>query len=260
MLPLLSIAGGPNDFDNFARSAAQHNNEYDINFQTTIKYLVARYNHYAGSTGQPQMSIRHSLLETDGSEMQKTYEMMPLQYLEATILMFDDLHPTETEQQFRNRLDGSMIRPMYDRLVVMYQTYRDFYLDMIQKCIDMLVPEPICLTEEFRKDIEAFSPTLLRQFPHFNVDRGEFLRMLYAGLIDRGSFPWATRDNDLVLLQELEGGLYNIPTVQTIAGGSFGMTLQLIATGLYYLFFVIIKMYITMRILHGDDVHPLSSH
>ena len=46
----------------------------------------------------------------------------------------------------------------------MYQTYRDFYLDMIQKCIDMLVPEPIRLTEEFRKDIEAFSPTLLRQF------------------------------------------------------------------------------------------------
>ena len=242
-LPLLSIAGGPDDFDNFARNAAQHDNEYDINFQTTIKYLVARYNHYAGSTGQPQLPIRHSLLETDGSEMQNMYEMMPLQYLEATALTFDDLHPTETEQQFRNRLDRSMIRPMYDRLVVMYQTYRDFYLDMIQKCIDMLVPEPIRLTEEFRKDIEAFSPTLLRQFPHFNVDRSEFLRMLYAGLIERGTFPWATRDNDLALLQELEGGLYNIPTLQTIAGGSFGMTLQLIATGLYYLFFVIIKMY-----------------
>ena len=242
-LPLLSIAGGPDDFDNFARSVAQHDNEYDINFQTTIKYLVARYNHYAGSTGQPQMPIRHSLLETDGSEMQKIFEMMPLQYLEATVLTFDDLHPTETEQQFRNRLDRSMIRPMYDRLVVMYQTYRDFYLDMIQKCIDMLVPEPIRLNEEFRKDIEAFSPTLLRQFPHFNVDRSEFLRMLYAGLIERGTFPWATRDNDLALLQELQDGLYNIPTLQTIAGDSFGMTLQLIATGLYYLFFVIIKMY-----------------
>ena len=243
LLQLLSIAGGPEDFDNFARIVAQHDNEYDINFQTTIKYLVARYNHYAGSKGQPQMPMRHSLLETDGSEMQDMFEMVPLQYLEATVLTFDDLHPTEAEQQFRNRLDRSMIRPMYDRLVVMYQTYRDFYLDMIQKCIDMLVPEPIRLTAEFRKDIEAFSPTLLRQFPHFNVDRGEFLRMLYAGLTERGTFPWATRDNDLSLLQELEGGLYNIPTLQSIAGGSFGMTLQLMATGLYYLFFVIIKMY-----------------
>ena len=239
LLPVLSIA----EFDQFAKAVAQHDNEYDINFQTFIKYLVSRYNNYVAREAHPQVPIRHSYLETDDSEMQRMYQMVPIKYIEAAVLNFDALQPTEAEYQFVGRLNESIIRPVYHEMVVMYRTYRDYYLDLIQKCIVMLVPDHIRLDDQFRNDIEVFSPSLLTKYPHFNVDRAEFLHLLYIGLIEKGTFPWATRDNDLALLRGLEGGIYDIYQLRTIAGGGFGMVLQLIATGLYYLYFLIIKMY-----------------
>ena len=45
ILPLLSINGGVDEFNAFTKTVIWADNEWDINFQTTIKYLVARYNH-----------------------------------------------------------------------------------------------------------------------------------------------------------------------------------------------------------------------
>ena len=241
-LGLLSITGGVDEFDIFVKSVIGADSEWDINFQTTIKYLVAWYNHYANRQGQPLIPIRHSYLESDGSETQLLYELLPMQYIEMVVINFDLLYPTQSEQQFIGRLEVSMIKPFYPESVVMYETYRGYYLQIVQKCIDMLVPDQTRLKKEFRNDVEVFSSNLVRQFPHFHVDKAELLKMLYAGLVERGTFPWATRDNDLALMQEL-GPSYNIQLLTSIAGGDFGLTLQLIATGLYYLYFLIMKMF-----------------
>ena len=241
-LELLSITGGADEFDIFVKSVIGADSEWDINFQTTIKYLVPRYNHYANREGQPLIPIRHSYLESDWSETQRLYELLPMQYIEMVVINFDLLYPTQNEQQFIGRFEASMIKPFYPELVVMYETYKGSYLEIVQKCIDMLVPDQTRLKQEFRNDVEVFSPNLVRQFPHFNVDKAEFLKMLYAGVVERGTFPWATRDSDLALMQEL-GSSYDIQLLTSIAGGDFGLTLQLIATGLYYLYFLIMKMF-----------------
>ena len=77
---VLSIAGGTDDFDRFAHAVAGADNDWDINFQTLIKYLVARYNHYATTYDQPRVPHRHSYLESDGAEYQRLYEMVPFQF------------------------------------------------------------------------------------------------------------------------------------------------------------------------------------
>ena len=41
-LSVLARAGGITDFDTFARSVAQLDDDFDINFHTTIRYMVAR--------------------------------------------------------------------------------------------------------------------------------------------------------------------------------------------------------------------------
>ena len=184
----MSIGGGVDEFNAFVKTVIVADNEWDINFQTSIKYLVARYNHFATRERVPTMLIRHSYLETNEALTQQQYDLFPIEYIETTVLTFGSLYPTANEEQFITRLEASKVKSFYSELVIVFQTYKDYYLEIVEKCIDMLVPASARLTREFKNDVEVFSSTLTRQFPHFSVDKTEFLRLLYHGILEKGTF------------------------------------------------------------------------
>ena len=99
-LGFLSIAGGVNEFNTFAKSVAGADELWDINFQTAIKYLVGRYNHYALPLRLPVIPIRHSYSPSQQMLTQELYDRWPVQYIKATVLTFDTLHPFSNQQQF----------------------------------------------------------------------------------------------------------------------------------------------------------------
>ena len=52
-LPLLQIQGGIGTFNAFAHAASMDDDHWDINFMTSFKYLVGKYNDYAKKVKWP---------------------------------------------------------------------------------------------------------------------------------------------------------------------------------------------------------------
>ena len=79
----------------------------------------------------------------------------------------------------------------------MYETYKHYYLEIIQNAIDMLFPTFIRGMKEFKDDIEVFSSTAVRNNRYFAIDKAEFLKLLYDGLLEKKTFPWSNRTNSM---------------------------------------------------------------
>ena len=112
---------------------------------------------------------------------------------------------------------------------------------MLKDAIEKLVPASTRATALFRQDVHHSLFRTIAQYPQWQTNRSHFLRMLYGGLQSgRGGFPWVSRDIPQLTLV----AYYNVEDLHAVAmeSDSFGMTLQLCATAVHYLYFVLERM------------------
>ena len=248
-LPLLQIQGGIATFNAFTHAASMDDNHWDINFMTSFKYLVGKYNDYAKKVKWPVFEMRHSLLETTKSQDQNIYNNDPTYFITRIVSLFDRLETNIHSPQYSQQIENSIIKTYYPNLQGLSTTYHQ-YIDILQDAINMLVPPEIRGEKRYKEDIRALAPFLLPMFPNYIADTDQYLQLLYQSILAKKSFPWIDQQHeDAFLMLDLS---YDIIQLQEIDNGQFGKDLQLTATAIYFLFFTVGKLYPHLKMVEEE--------
>ena len=250
-LPLLQIQGGVGSFNTFVHAASMDDDNWDINFMTTFKYLVGKYNDYAKKRKWPIFEMRHSLLETTKSQDQSIYNNDPTYFITRVVSLFDRLETNIDLPQYAQQIDNSIIKAYYPNLQRLFVTYHQ-YIDILQDAINMLVPPEVRGEKRYKEDVKALAPFLFSMFPDYITDTDQYLQLLYQSILAKKTFPWIDQQHEnIFFMLDLS---YDIMHLQEIDNGQFGKDLQLIATAIYFLFFTVGKLYPHLNLMEEEIV------
>ena len=114
----------------------------------------------------------------------------------------------------------------------------------------MFVPPELREEKRFKEDITTFASFLPQMFSNFSIDIDQYIHLLYRGLVAKSAFAWFDHQNENVFT--MLNLSYNIIQLQEIESGHFGKDLQLTATAIYFLYFVIGKLYPHLKMMESD--------
>ena len=249
ILPPLYIQGGVNNFNAFVHAAAADDNQWDINFMTSLKYLVGKYNEFARTEHWAIFQMRHSLLEATSAQDQNIYDTDPIFFITRVVSLFDRLETNFRSPQYSQQIEESVIKPYFHNLQGLSTAYHQ-YLVILQHAINMFVPPELREEKRYKEDVAIFASYLPPMFPTFSTDINQYIHLLYRRLVAKSAFPWFDHQNENVLAMLRLS--YNVVHLQNIDGGQFGKDLQLTATAIYFLYFVIGKLYPHLRMMEAD--------
>ena len=238
------------DFTAFVRNYELFDDDYDMNFQPLVRYLIAIYNNSTCDEGESGnvIQLRHSVLKSQHTFLQKLYEKDFYNYFLYVVKLFDKLTEDTPFVLRADSIETSGIKEIFDGLFLLLPQFQQAR----QKCLEivnLITPDFVRRTDSYKNNVDAILPEAKSLFPNYIENTEAFLELLQYCFCSYYTFPNSERQP----VEHIFRGIDNLFFEEFIA---IGLDLELNSTpvgrAVAQCFTTLYYMYFTLAVVHEN--------
>ena len=236
------------DFTAFAKGYELFDNDYDMNYQPLVRYLVAVFNNWAYDAGASSqlIQLRHSVIKSQHTFLQKLYEKDFLNYLLYIVKLFDKLTENTPFVLRPDAVENSGIKEIFNGLFLLLPQFQQARQQCVQ-IVNLITPSHVRKTDFYKNNVDALLPEAKVRFPNFVEDTETFLELLQYCFCSYYTFPNGERQPVEHLFRKLDNKFFEefiaIGLDLELNSTIIGRAITQCFTTLYYMYFTIVMTY-----------------